>query len=205
MEGFDGGGVGVCPGRLEGAGWVAQPSGVRFRNQAEHHAAAGVVRVQHPRRARLLPGGEGARDEPGRRPVQQRPGRPVRGSVRGRERQADRRQGARAGHLHGAPGARPGVRRHHLQAEIRSPRREPPRPPPPHRPCRDFVAEPQLRRRPGDAPGRRRGDAHQPQRRHVRRDGVPRDERHVDPVPPRGEPRSARQRLQLWRLCADDG
>jgi hypothetical protein len=57
-----------------------------------------------------------------------------------------------------------------------------PRPKPPKcRPRRDQRAEPQLCGRPQEPAGGRGGDAHQPERRHVRGHGVPRHEGHDHP------------------------
>ena len=94
---------------------------------------------------------------------------------------------------------------HHLQAQVRPPRRKPPDPLQALGPCRDLGAEPQLRRRPGVAPGQRRGHAHQPQRRHLRRPGRQGQGGAEHPVPPGGEPGPARRGRVLRDVCGGDG
>ncbi|KFM29289.1 hypothetical protein F751_1665 [Auxenochlorella protothecoides] len=170
---------------------------IRLRHQAQHPAPPSLLRLPDHRRARGLPRGKGAGDEPRWRLLLQRAGRSERGALRGGQRGGDPGQEAGVWHLHGAPGAGPGLRGQDLQAQVWAPRREPPHPLHPHGPHRDQRPEPQLcggPRHPAPGGG---GQPRQPQRRHMCGHALPLQEGDDHPVPSGGVARTPRRRRVL--------
>src|SRR5262245_16303381 len=148
----------------------------------------------------------GARARAGRHLLVQRSGGSRALRLRGRGGARPHRSAPGLRHLPRPPDPRPRLRREDLQAQVRTPRRQPSREEPPHRTGRDHIPESRLRG--GTVALRRsrvRADAREPERRHGRGIPPPRPSRLLGPVPPRGEPRAARQPLSLPRVHRRDG
>ena len=131
--------------------------GARHRHQGLDGARAGGSRGPRLAAPLLELGRPAAGGGPRRRVPRQRPRRPGRAAGDRHDRpRADRAQ-AGVGDLPRPPAAVPGGRAGNLQAAVRPPRRQPPGPRPAHRPRRDHLPEPRLRRpRPRRASARSR-------------------------------------------------
>src|SRR5881628_1078475 len=147
-----------------------------------------------------------ARDGSGRHLSFERPGRPRAMHLRDSRGAGADRPASALWHLPRSSDPRPGLRREDLQAQVRAPRRESPCPESKDRPGRDHRAEPRVCRRPRALlQAGVRADPREPERRHgggLPSSGPP---RLLGAVPPRGEPRPARQPLSLPRVHRGNG
>jgi hypothetical protein len=114
--------------------------------------------------------------------------------------QADRHRHAHVRHLPGPPDHGAGLGRQDLQDEVRPPRRQPPGEGPGQRPRQHHQPEPRLRGRRESAAGQSAAHPREPVRRHAAGPGAHRPAGLLLPGPPRGIARPARHRLPVRPL-----